>query len=53
MAVQHLDGCPKERKTEKRTRTFMRKGGWYEAKSERCIDCGARNASKAKKVKDD
>jgi len=50
MAVQHLDGCPKERKTEKRVRTFMRKGDWYQSKTERCLDCGARNTGKAKKV---
>lgn len=51
MAIQHLEGCPKERKPEKRTRTFRRKGDWVSVDSTRCIDCGASEHGKSKKVK--
>ena len=50
MAVTHLEGCPKKRKIENRLRTFRRKGSTFTSKTERCIDCGARKASKARKV---
>ena len=50
MTVRHLDGCPKVRKPEIRLRTFRRQGDWFEATTERCMDCGARKSGKAKKV---
>lgn len=52
--IQHEDDCPKTRKPQTKTRTFLKTDGdWYTAKVTRCVECGARTGTKPVKVKDE
>jgi hypothetical protein len=51
--IQHKDGCPKTRKPQTKTRTFLRADGhWYTATVTRCVECGARAGTTPKRVKE-